>query len=482
MTLSYHQAAFKLKDRMLVQIADLNLQDHDLCVLIGRNGCGKSALAKALALKLEALAGTYPASLKAALVSFEDQQQLFEDDFNLRNTDTPNEQEERGYTPRDLIKANALTAQVIEALQISSLLDRPIRTLSGGEGRKILIAKALCEDPDLLILDAPFDALDVQSRAALLEIISYIHLNFKPPVVLMVNRKDEIPQCATQLGIIENLCLTKIGPFAAMRDAEEVTSLLDQQEILVHSLPKAPPKYAAKRVPTDTLVKLTNINISYHRPIFQNFNFELKRGRHCVITGPNGAGKSTLLSLITGDNPLVYTNQVEVFGIRRGSGESIWEIKQYYGYVSGSLHLDYRVSSPVLNVVLSGFYDSIGLYNKAGDEEIKVARQWLKLVGLEADEKKSFKALSFGHQRLLLIVRALVKNPPLLILDEPLQGLDAPARAQVNAFITFIIKNSDTSVLFVSHHEEDIPEGFTDALTFVKNDRGGFDIEQKALK
>ena len=176
----------------------------------------------------------------------------------------------------------------------------------------------------------------------------------------------------------------------------------------------------------------------------------------------------------------MYANDVTVFGMKRGSGESIWDVKRYYGVVSGQLHLDYRVSAPVINVILSGLYDSIGLYQQPKGDELRIARMWLKLIGLEQDEKTSFKSLSFGQQRLMLIARAMIKNPPLLILDEPLQGLDASARALVKAFLSYIMKNGHTSVLFVSHHKEDAPDGITNILTFVP--RGTeYDIIQERL-
>ena len=481
-SLEFLNAVYRLKDGFEVTVEKLTLPEHSLTVLIGRNGCGKSTLARAVGGRYELVSGTAPSGLKAAVVSFEDQQQLFEDDYNLRNTDTPDAKEEIGITARELIATGPLTPQIIGALRIGPLLDRPIRTLSGGEGRKILIAKALSENPGLLILDAPFDALDVQSRQALLEIIAYIHVNFALPVLLMVNRAPEIPSCTTQLGIIDNGRICAMGPYETMRNAPQVRALLTQETSEVSDLPQAPARFRVKDFKGDTIVSLKNINITYERPIFRNFTFEVHRGEHYLITGPNGAGKSTLLSLITGDNPLVYVNDVTVFGMKRGSGESIWDVKQYYGYVSASLHLDYRVSSPVINVLLSGFYDSIGLYAHPGDEELKVVHEWLKLTGLEDTAGTSFRALSFGQQRLVLIIRALVKNPPLLILDEPLQGLDGASRAQVLGFISYIMRHGRTSVLFVSHHEEDIPAGITHTVTFVKNAAGGYDIETKCLK
>ncbi len=478
-TLLFNNAVYQLKNGT-AEIGSLALREHDLCVLTGRNGCGKSTIAGAAAGKFPLIGGTAPRELKTALVSFEDQQKLFEDDFNLRNTDTASSKEELGITPSDLIDAGPFTQRIIETFELESLMTRPIRTLSGGEGRKVLIAKALNENPGLLILDAPFDSLDSATRKTLLQIIHYIHKNFTTPMILVVNRRDEIPEDTTCIGLVEDLKLKEVTAFDRTQELK-IAAILNSTTTAAAELPKAPEKFASKKVAGEVLVSLKNINITYDRPVFKNFNFTLRKGQHYLITGPNGAGKSTLLSLITGDNPLVYTNDVTVFGMKRGSGESIWDIKQYFGCVSSALHLDYRVSSPLIEVILSGFYDSIGLYSTPGDEELSAAKQWLKLIELDHVAQKSFKALSFGQQRLALIVRAMVKNPPLLILDEPLQGLDAAARSQVKAFVSTIIRQGDTSVLFVSHHEEDYPEGITDTLTFTPDGKGGFDIVHKTL-
>lgn len=483
-SLSWQNAVFKLSEKLSVSIPALSLNSHDLIVLIGSNGCGKTSVARALAGELPLLEGTAPQHFNAALVSFEKQQKLFEDDYNLRNTDAASEQEERGYTPRDLLKDSdpKILWEVIKAFNLANLLDRPVRLLSGGEGRKILIAQCLCTSPDLLILDAPFDALDVKSRQNLLEIISYIHENYEIPIVLIVNRPDEIPANLSMMGIIQDLKIIKIDKKEIIEKDEDAKALLFCGNLPDITLPKAPAKFRLLPLNPGPLVELKNVNITYNRPIFKDLNFTVMPHEHWQISGPNGAGKSTLLSLITGDNPLVYTNDVTVFGFKRGSGESIWDIKKYFGVVSGALHLDYRVSAPLINVVLSGFYDSIGLYNRPGDEEINCAKAWLKLIGLEHKEQMSFKQLSFGQQRILLIVRALVKNPPLLILDEPLQGLDSYARAMVRSFISYFMHHGDTSILFVSHHAEDAPEGITNKLTFVPVGDNNYEIVQEKIK
>jgi molybdate transport system ATP-binding protein len=214
---------------------------------------------------------------------------------------------------------------------------------------------------------------------------------------------------------------------------------------------------------------LRNGVVQYNdKPILHGLTWQVDPGQHWQIVGQNGAGKSTLLSLITGDHAQGYSNDLTLFGRRRGSGETIWDIKRHIGYVSSSLHLDYRVSSNVRNVILSGFFDSIGIYQAVSDRQQQLTTQWLELLGLGGRTADTpFHSLSWGQQRLALIARALVKHPALLILDEPLQGLDPINRQLVRRFIDVLIGEGKTQLLFVSHHAEDAPQCITHRLSFV---------------
>ncbi len=481
----YQGAVFKLSEYLQVKIPDLEINPRELLVLIGQNGCGKTSVAKALAGELKLIAGVAPEMdpEKVALVSLERQQQLIAADFKLKNDDALSEEEAKGIVVKHLISKvhPDIYESVVKVFHLTELMEKPISVLSGGEGRRVLIASALCSNASFLVLDTPYDALDVQSRAALKEVIEYIHLNYPVPIVLIVNRPEEIPPSLTKLGVIDNLSIIKADARAKMEQDPDVKSLLSCAELTVDELPATPAKFAMLPLKDGPLVRLRNINVTYDREIFRNLNFTVNPGEQWQIVGPNGAGKTTLLSFITGENPLVYANDVTVFGFKRGSGESIWDIKKYFGHVSANLHLAYHVSAPVLNVVLSGFYDSIGLYSHPGDSEVKCARAWLKLAGLESRERDSFTSLSFGQQRLVLIIRALVKNPPLLILDEPLQGLDTFARALVRAFVGYVMRHGRTSILFVSHHAEDAPDGITHKLSFIRDSDNTYKIVQEKV-
>ena len=207
--------------------------------------------------------------------------------------------------------------------------------------------------------------------------------------------------------------------------------------------------------------------------VLRDISLTLSRGELVALIGPNGAGKSTLLSLVTGDHPQGYSNDLTLFGRRRGSGETIWDIKKHIGYVSSSLHLEYRVSTNVRNVILSGYFDSIGIYQAVSDKQHKLVQNWLDILGIDKRTADApFHSLSWGQQRLALIVRALVKHPTLLILDEPLQGLDPLNRQLVRRFVDVLISEGATQLLFVSHHAEDAPDCITHRLAFVSSGDG----------
>ena len=202
---------------------------------------------------------------------------------------------------------------------------------------------------------------------------------------------------------------------------------------------------------------MRNIHVAYgEHVVLDGLNWTVRRGEHWAVVGPNGSGKSTLLSLITGDNLQVYANEVYLFGKRRGEGESIWDIRRRIGVVSPELQLRYRKPVSVREVVLSGFFDSIGLYRRPDPEQEAIADRWLEILGMAERAERPFTRLSYGEKRLALIVRAMVKSPELLILDEPCQGLDRANREMVLALMEGIGEQTTTGLIYITHHEEEM--------------------------
>jgi molybdate transport system ATP-binding protein len=186
----------------------------------------------------------------------------------------------------------------------------------------------------------------------------------------------------------------------------------------------------------------------------------MAQGQHTLVTGPNGSGKSTLLQLITGDHPACYQNDLTLFGIKRGSGESIWDLKKDMGIVGSELHRNYHVPGSALSVVLSGYFDSIGVYRQASPGQTAEAMAWLERINMKEKARTSFRDLGFADQRLVLIARALIKLPRLLILDEPTQGLDESNRKAVLDFIEAIAGENICTILYVSHRADEFRDFF----------------------
>ncbi|MEX1058751.1 MAG: ATP-binding cassette domain-containing protein, partial [Natronospirillum sp.] len=231
-------------------------------------------------------------------------------------------------------------------------------------------------------------------------------------------------------------------------------------ELMQAEPPALPPRQSEFQLPFwpegTPLVELKNGRVAYGDSVqFTGVDWSFMPGEHSQIQGPNGCGKSTLLKLITGDHPQCYANDLTVFGHRRGSGESIWDIKKHIGYVSNDLHRDYRVAGNALTAVISGLTDSIGLYQGIGEHEAQLAHQWLHIVGLGHKAQTALRDLSTGEQRLVLIARALIKQPPLLILDEPTMGLDDLNRFRILAVVERILRDGPTTLLFVSHRADE---------------------------
>uniref|UniRef100_UPI0011C81262 ABC transporter ATP-binding protein n=1 Tax=Treponema pectinovorum TaxID=164 RepID=UPI0011C81262 len=207
------------------------------------------------------------------------------------------------------------------------------------------------------------------------------------------------------------------------------------------------------------LIKMKNVNVGWDgRLVLKDFNWSVYKGEHWLVRGPNGSGKTTLLELITGDNKQVYSNDIHLFGKKRGTGESIWDIKAKLGIVSYRMHVEYRMigSTDLESVIISGFHDSIGLYTKKTDLEIQAARKWLKLAGFEGREKENFSDLSYGEQRAILIIRATVKNPEILILDEPCHALDENYRQKILDLLQMIAQTGSTTLLHVTHDPTEV--------------------------
>lgn len=469
----FDKVTVNFDDRFTLSEINWTIEPNQHWVITGTNGSGKSALAAVLAGVGDIENGTVTGLPKnVGLVSFEAQAELIAKELKKDDADIM-DVISLGTPVHEMIFDNCqdseLAHSLVEKFGLSKLLDRAFRKLSTGETRKVMLIRALSSKPDLLILDEPFDGLDVDTLAMLqAHLASIIDTT---PMVLVLNRFDEMPDFITHVAYMDN------GKLALTVDKKDENAFNELYQLL-HlkttdlSVPEADPANKLPVLdPSQPLVKLNQATIKYgDTVIVDKLDWTIERGQHWQLSGPNGSGKTCVLSLITGDHPQCYTNDIFVFGFQRGNGESIWQIKQFIGYVSTALQWEYRVSTSCKNVIISGFYDSIGMYSKSTDNQKQIADQWLELLGMKDRADQPFNKLSYGDQRLLLIARAMVKHPPLLILDEPCLGLDDMNRQLVLALIEKICEGKETTVLYVNHHMEDQIKGIESYLGLKKND------------
>lgn len=370
----------------------------------------------------------------------------------------------------------------IKLCGIEKILDRGLKFMSTGEIRRTLLARALLSGKKLLLLSDPFAGLDIQSRAILLEFISSISSNSsakndstKPTVILSMERWHEIPDAITNVleftnkqisfcgtrSEYEKLLQTRADDGAAERKAKKQEFESDLNEMIeTAGTTLTTGTTGTALAEKEVLVEMYNVNVGWDdHKVLRDLTWTLNAGEHWLIQGPNGSGKTTFLELITGDNKQVYCNDVRLFGQRRGTGESIWDIKKQLGIVSYRMHVEYRMlgGTSLREVIISGFRDSIGLYGEyPSDLEIAAANKWLALGGFAGRETEGFGNLSYGEQRAILILRSAVKTPKILILDEPCHGLDEQYREKVLQLMEKIASTGTTTLLHVTHDPSEI--------------------------
>ncbi|MGB1905887.1 MAG: ABC transporter ATP-binding protein, partial [Spongiibacter sp.] len=223
------------------------------------------------------------------------------------------------------------------------------------------------------------------------------------------------------------------------------------------------------------LIELREVSVNFRgKQVLSNINWTLMPNQHCCISGPNGSGKSTLLGLLCGENDKAYGQHVVLFGQRRGSGESIWEVKSRFGLLNTAMQLSNLKRTKVIDVIASGLFDSVGLYQDYSEAQRQNLLDWLNALELLPLREQRFERLSFGQQRMVLLARAMVKSPRVLILDEPCIGLDEQQKARLLGAVDQIARQGQTRILFVSHRREEVPACINQFLQLVPSEAGGY--------
>ena len=435
-------------------------------LVYGLNGSGKSILAKTLMKSYQSLCGTIIHNLPGndwnritsnmAHLSFNSQYGGSDDGMCYQMRWNQGLLDDSLPKVKDVLSLSKLPG-CFSHLKLENLMERYIISLSSGEFRRFQIAQMLCTGARIIIIENPYLGLDEQNRAIVAELLQELVKISGVQLILLESRLPENLSLFSHIVLIEDGRVAKYPlneGLAAIKTADVATAAKDYST--AHSVTAECGK---------ELLKLQNVSIRYgNRTILKGLSWSLKAGEKWALTGRNGSGKSTLLSLICADNPQAYSCNITLFGRKRGTGESIWDIKRNIGYLSPEMYKSYRKPLPVENIVASGLFDTIGLYVEPKEEHLQRVERWMELFNLSRFRGTNYMHLSDGWQRMVLLARAFVKNPPLLILDEPFHGLDNKNRTLAAEIIESWCRQPEKSLIMVSHYKEDFPKSITHTL------------------
>ncbi|MBQ8155992.1 MAG: ATP-binding cassette domain-containing protein [Prevotella sp.] len=454
------------------------LEEDEHIAIIGRNGAGKTMF-------VDMLTGKHPAFPDMVRYGFDEPYNKlryisFRDTYGGDNDRTYflqqrwNQMEIDEETPTvgskleeayqlagdDTPERRALQKHIYEIFHLEPLLDKYIILLSSGELRKYKLASSLFTNPKVLIMENPFIGLDKETREQLKELLGMLAQEQGLQIILVLAKTDEIPEFITHIVEVKDLrVMPKVNSGQWRVESGEFLRPSGSKNSTLYTLNSNLP-----------IIHFNHVTIRYGaRTILKDLDWTVMQGEHWALSGQNGSGKSTLLSLVCADNPQSYACDISLFGHKRGSGESIWDIKRHIGYVSPEMHRSYKQNIPSIEIVASGLKDTIGLYTRPKEDEKIQCRKWLNVFGIGNLEDRKFHEMSSGEQRLVLLARAFVKEPDLLILDEPLHGLDDINRKMVKDIVDDYCKNPEVTLIYVTHYQEELPKCIDHSIYLHKN-------------
>ena len=469
-TIEIRQAVTKKPEWAMKEPVDFTLDEGEHIAIVGRNGAGKSMLVDIITSRHPSYPGMVNYGFDAPYdnikhITFRDTyggdndrtyflQQRWNQMEIDEETPTVGSKLEEAYqlAGEDTPERRALQQHIYSLFHLESLLDKYIILLSSGELRKFKLASSLFCAPKVLIMDNPFIGLDAETRDQLRDLLTSLSQE-QLQIILVLAKSDEIPDFITHVVEVREMRMMPKLPRSQWGQAP----LFPRQDT------KVPDPIVTS---SEEVIRFNKVSIRYGaRTILKDLDWTVRRGEHWSLSGQNGSGKSTLLSLVCADNPQSYACDISLFGHQRGSGESIWDIKRHIGYVSPEMHRSYRQNIPAIQIVASGLKDTIGLYVRANETEKEECRKWMDTFGIGHLAERKFMEMSSGEQRLVLLARAFVKHPDLLILDEPLHGLDDINRRMVKDIVDDYCKDPNVTLIYVTHYQEELPRCIDHALT-----------------
>jgi len=489
--ISIHNGISGNPEYRLASPVNLDILDGEQIAIVGDNGAGKSLLIEAITgahpFRGDAISFDFSPSKKKLIcenvkyITFRDSYGDWDGNYYLQQRWNQIDIDEQ--TPRvggiltELLAREKTDPELWKKLasifHLDDLMDKYTISLSSGELRKFQLAKTLIPQPRVLIMDNPFIGLDSQTRDEISDLFSELTTNIHLLIILVLSKRDEIPSFITHIVNVEGLGVKEkitAGSFKKENFSSQ-TGLSSECLSLLEQLPvkdiSKEPFYPKGECPE--IVRCESVTIRYgEHTILRDLNLTINEGERWAIKGRNGSGKSTLLSLICADNPQSYACDISLFGHKRGSGESIWDIKKHIGYVSPEMHRAYQKNISALEIVASGLHDTVGLFVRPTAEELTISRKWMKIFGIDQLCDRSYLKLSSGEQRLCLLARAFVKDPELLILDEPFHGLDIKRRQMASEIIEVFLRRPHKTFIMVSHYDSEFPERMDHLLELVR--------------
>ena len=477
-TIELRNARARKPEWSMAEPVDFTLEEGEHIAIIGRNGSGKSMF-------VDMLTGRHPVYPGMVTYSFDEPYNnlkhiTFRDTYGGDNDRTYflqqrwNQMEIDEETPTvgskleeayqlagdDTPQRRALQKHIYEIFHLEPLLDKYIILLSSGELRKYKLAASLFTNPKVLIMENPFIGLDAQTRDQLKELLTMLTKEGLQ-IILVLAKTDEIPDFITHIVEVREMrVLRKVSSFEERGTRNEERGMRNEERGARNE----------ERGARNEIIHFNKVSIRYgERTILKDLDWTVRQGEHWALSGDNGSGKSTLLSLVCADNPQAYACNISLFGHKRGSGESIWDIKRHIGYVSPEMHRSYKQNIPAIQIVASGLKDTIGLYVRPNEAEREQCRKWLEVFGIGHLADRKFMEMSSGEQRLVLLARAFVKEPDLLILDEPLHGLDDENRLMVKEIVDKYCEDSSRTLIYVTHYQEELPHCIDHSIFLKKN-------------
>lgn len=322
-----------------------------------------------------------------------------------------------------------------------------LQTMSSGQQKRALLAYLIAQQPDYIVLDDVYSNVDLATQQHITNTLS--KLSEQTLLIQLFFRKRDLLPC---IDVVDQL--NEKNEIILVQAADEFRKLISPSSEKQHEF-KLPAIYSENHNNLETLVELHSVSVKYgNKQVLSDINWTIRKGEFWQLTGPNGAGKSTLISMITGDNPKAYGQNMILFGRRKGSGETIWDIKRQIGYFTPIMIQQFSRSESVENMIISGLNDSVGLYTVPTDIQKDIAKSWLQMLG-PSFQNKNFQQLSLGQQRMVMVARAMVKHPPLLILDEPTIELDDENSRLFIDMVKAIAAEKQMAIMYVSHRAEE---------------------------